>query len=77
MTFTKFAIEAFIGMILFIIKILAAVLLFSVVLYTSYPALHNTQTIALLAGMQLVIWAIYVMAWFNWHFKPNPETAGV
>jgi hypothetical protein len=70
--------HAMIGVIVFLIKIVAAVLLFSVVLVAAYPALAASPTAVLFLGvMQLVIWAIYIVTFFNWYFKPSYETAQV
>ena len=72
------AIQAMIAVIQFLIKIVAAVLLFSVVLIAAYPALGaSPQAMLFLGIMQLVIWAIYTVAFFNWYFKPSFETAQV
>ena len=72
------AIQAMIGMFVFLIKILAAVLFFSLVLVAAYPALGaSPQALLILGFMQIVIWAIYSVAMFNWLFKPNFETAAV
>ena len=70
--------QAGIGAFVFLIKIVAAVLLFSVVLYAAYPALAaSSQAVLFLVVMQVVIWAIYSVAIFNWLFKPSFETAQV
>ena len=70
--------NAMIGVITFLIKIVAAVLLFSVVLIAAYPALAASSPAMMILGvMQLVIWAIYTVAFFNWYFKPGFETAQV
>lgn len=62
----------------FIIMLLAAVFLFSVVLVAAYPVLATSpQALLLLGVMQLVIWVVYLIAWFNWSFKPSYESAGV
>jgi hypothetical protein len=72
------ALQAMISVITFLIKIVAAVLLFSVVLVAAYPALGaSPQAMMFLAILQLVIWAIYTVAFFNWYFKPSFETAQV
>ena len=72
------AAQALVGVMLFIIKIVAAVLLFSVVLVAAYPALGaSPQALLFLGIMQIVIWAIYMVTFFNWYFKPSYETAGV
>lgn len=72
------ALYAAIGVILFLIKIVAAVLLFSVVLVAAYPALGaSPQALLILGVMQLVIWAIYSVAFYNWYAKPSFETAQV
>jgi hypothetical protein len=72
------AIQAMISVITFLIKIVAAILLFSVVLVAAYPALGaSPQAMLFLGIMQLVIWAIYAVAFFNWFFKPSFETAQV
>lgn len=72
------AVQAMIAVLQFLIKVVAAVLLFSVVLVTAYPALAGSpQALLFLGIMQLVIWAIYVVAFFNWFFKPSFETAQV
>ena len=72
------AIQAMIAVLQFLIKVVAAVLLFSVVLIAAYPALAGSPQAMLFLGiMQLVIWAIYVVAFFNWFFKPSFETAQV
>jgi len=68
------AINAMISVIVFLIKIVAAILLFSVVLIAAYPALGaSPQALLILGVMQLVIWAIYVIFFFNLYYKPNPE----
>ena len=72
------ALQAMVGALIFLIKIVAAVLLFSVVLVAAYPALGaSPQALLILGFMQIVIWAIYSVAFFNWFFKPNFETAAV
>lgn len=72
------AVQAMIAVLQFLIKVVAAVLLFSVVLVAAYPALAGSPQAMLFLGiMQLVIWAIYVVAFFNWFFKPSFETAQV
>lgn len=72
------AVQAMIASVLFLIKIVAAVLLFSVVLVAAYPALGaSPQALIILGVMQLVIWAIYSVAFFNWFYKPSFETAAV
>jgi hypothetical protein len=72
------ALQAMVSILTFLIKIVAAVLLFSVVLVAAYPALGaSPQAMLFLGIMQLVIWAIYAVAFFNWFFKPSFETAQV
>jgi len=72
------ALQAMIAVITFLIKIVAAVLLFSGVLIAAYPALGaSPQAMLFLGIMQLVIWAVYAVAFFNWFFKPSFETAQV
>lgn len=72
------AIQAMISAITFLIKIVAAILLFSVVLVAAYPALGaSPQAMLFLGIMQLVIWAIYTVAFINWYFKPGFETIQV
>jgi hypothetical protein len=72
------AIQAMIGVLIFLIKIIAAVLIFSVVLVAAYPALAaSPQALLFLGILQLVIWAIYTVTFFNWYFKPSSETAQV
>jgi hypothetical protein len=72
------AIQAMIGVLTFLIKIIAAIFLFSGVLIAAYPALGASPTALLFLGiMQLVIWAIYVVTFFNWYFKPSWEAAQV
>ena len=72
------ALQAMVSVITFLIKIVAAILLFSVVLVAAYPALGaSPQAMLFLGIMQLVIWAIYAVAFFNWFFKPSFETAQV
>lgn len=67
-----------VAMIKFVILLLGAVLLFSVVLVATYPALAaSPQALIILGIMQLVIWVIYMVAFFNWGFKPSYETAQV
>lgn len=73
----KWAYEVMIAMIMFLVKIVAAVFLFSYMLYLAYPALQVPQVVALLAVIQVVIWAVYVIAFFNWYAKPSYETVGV
>jgi len=47
-------------------------------LVAAYPALGaSPQAVLFLGIMQLVIWAIYVVAFFNWYYKPSNETAQV
>jgi hypothetical protein len=71
-------VSAAVGTIMFIIKLVAAVLLFSVVLVAAYPALAaSPQALLFLGIMQVVIWAIYMITFFNWYFKPGFETAQV
>jgi hypothetical protein len=71
-------VQAMIGVLIFLIKIVAAILLFSVVLVMAYPALAaSPQAVLFLSIMQIVIWAIYSVAFFNWYFKPSFETAAV
>lgn len=75
---TMWAIQAMIGVIIFLIKIVAAVLLFSGVLIAAYPALASSpQALLFLGILQVVIWAIYSVAFFNWFYKPSFETAQV
>ena len=72
------ALYAMVGVLVFLIKIVAAILLFSVVLIAAYPALGaSPQALMFLGVMQVVIWAIYTVAFFNWYFKPSFETAQV
>ena len=72
------ALQAMIAVITFLIKIVAAVLLFSVVLVAAYPALGaSPQAMLFLGIMQLVIWSVYAVAFFNWWAKPGFETAQV
>ena len=72
------ALQAMIGAITFLIKIVAAVLLFSVVMIAAYPVLAASPQALLVMGiLQLVIWAVYSVAFFNWYFKPTYETAQV
>lgn len=67
-----------VAMIKFIILVLAAVFLFSVVMLATYPALAaSPQALIILGLLQLVIWVVYMIAWFNWTYKPGFETAGV
>jgi hypothetical protein len=71
-------IQAMIGVMVFLIKIVAAVLLFSVVLIAAYPALgQSPQALLFLGIMQLVIWSIYVVYFFNLWAKPGLETSAV
>lgn len=78
LSIANWAIQALVGVIVFLIKIVAAVLLFSVVLVAAYPALAaSPQSLLFLGIMQLVIWAIYVVTFFNWYYKPSFETAQV
>jgi hypothetical protein len=75
---TMWTLQALVGAIMFLIKIVAAVLLFSVVLVAAYPALAaSTPALLFLGVMQVVIWAIYTVAFFNWYFKPGFETVQV
>jgi hypothetical protein len=72
------AIQVMIGIIQFIIKVVAGVLLFSAVLVAAYPALAaSPQAMLILGVMQLVIWAIYIVTFYNWYAKPSFETAQV
>lgn len=67
-----------IAMANFIILILGAVFLFGPMMIAAYPVLASSpQALLILGIMQLVIWVIYLVAWFNWMFKPNYESAGV
>ncbi len=67
-----------IAMIKFIILVVGAVLLFSGVMVATYPALAASPFALLILGiMQIVIWVIYMMAFFNWGYKPSFETAQV
>lgn len=62
----------------FLIKITAAILIFSVVLYAAYPALQASGPAVLFLGaMQLVIWSIYAVYLFNLLYKPSYETSQV
>jgi hypothetical protein len=70
--------QMIVGMIKFIILVLAAVFLFSAVLLAAYPVLAaSPQALLILGVMQIIIWAIYMIAWFNWTFKPNMETVRI
>jgi hypothetical protein len=72
------AINVAFAMMQFIIKVVAAILLFSVVLVAAYPALGaSPQAMLFLGIMQLVIWAIYTVTFLNWWVKPGFETAQV
>jgi hypothetical protein len=72
------ALQAMVGAIIFLLKIVAAVLVFSVVLYAAYPALAaSPQAVLLLGFMQLIIWGIYAVYFFNIFYKPSFETSGV
>ena len=72
------ALQAAFAMLNFLIMVLAAVFLFSLVLTTAYPVLATSpQALLILGIMQLVIWAIYMIAWLNWTFKPNYETVRI
>lgn len=67
-----------VGMFKFLILLLGAVLLFSVVLIATYPVLAaSPQALIILGIMQLVIWVIYMIAFLNWGVKPSYETAQV
>jgi hypothetical protein len=67
-----------VSMAKFIITLLAAVFLFSAVLTAAYPVLATSpQALLVLGIMQIVIWIVYLVAWFNWSFKPNYESTGV
>jgi hypothetical protein len=72
------AIQVMIGIVQFIIKVVAGVLLFSAVLVAAYPALAaSPQAMLILGVMQLVIWGIYIVTFYNWYAKPSFETAQV
>lgn len=69
------ALEMAFAMIWFIIKVVAAVLLFSAVILAAYPVLQSSPGAILILGiMQLVIWAIYMIAWINWTGKLGPDS---
>jgi hypothetical protein len=71
------AVSLMVSMIKFLILVVGAVLLFSVVLVATYPFLaDSTQALLILGIMQIVIWAIYMLAFFNLGFKPASETWG-
>jgi hypothetical protein len=62
----------------FIIQIVGAVLLFSVVVNSTmngiFPGIaENGMYLAFLVVMQVVIWAIYGLTFFNWYYKPFPS----
>jgi hypothetical protein len=66
------------AMLNFIILLLGAVFLFSGMLIAAYPVLATSpQALLILGIMQIVIWIVYVIAWFNWTFKPPYESVGV
>jgi hypothetical protein len=66
------------AMLNFIILLLGAVFLFSGMLIAAYPVLATSpQALLILGIMQIVIWIVYVIAWFNWTFKPSYESVGV
>lgn len=66
------------AMLRFIILVLAAVFMFSAVIVARYPVLAASAPAMLILGiMQMVIWAVYMIAWFNWGLKPSYETAQV
>ena len=55
-----------------IIIVVGSVLLFGGVILAAYPALAaSPQAVAFLVVMNLVIWAIYIMAFFRWYYKPG------
>lgn len=60
----------------FIIMI-GSVVLFSGVILAAYPALLDSpQAIAFLVVMQLVVWAVYAMAFFRYTYKPTGSGGG-
>ena len=66
----------------FIIQIVGAVLLFSVVVNNTmnsiFPGIAaNTSYIAFLVVMQIGIWAIYGITFFNWYYKPFPSEGAI
>jgi hypothetical protein len=66
------------AMLNFMILLLGAVFLFSGMLIAAYPVLATSpQALLILGIMQIVIWIVYVIAWFNWTFKPPYESVGV
>jgi hypothetical protein len=72
------AIQAMIGVLVFMLKILAAVFLFSGVLLAVYPALaQSPQALLFLGVLQLVIWAVYTVTFFNLYYKPSFMTMEV
>jgi hypothetical protein len=58
-----------------LLVVVGSVLFFSVVMLAAYPALaDSTQVVAFLAVLNVVIWAIYILAFFRWMYKPVPGT---
>ena len=67
-----------VGILKLMIVIAGSVLFFSVVILAAYPALSDSAAaVAFLGIMQLVIWAIYYKAFFNWYYKPMPGTGDI
>jgi len=66
----------------FIIQIVGAILLFSVVVNNTmngiFPGIAtNTSYLAFLVVMQIGIWAIYGITFFNWYYKPFPSEGAI
>ena len=60
-----------------LISIVVSIVFFSAVVYSSFPILqNNSMVIPLLAGLQVVIWALYSVFIFNLLYLKNPD-AGV
>ena len=66
------------AMLNFIVLLLGAVFLFGPMLVAAYPVLATSpQALLILGIIQIAIWVVYVIAWFNWTFKPSYESVGV
>ena len=66
------------ALVTMLIVVVGSVLFFSVVLMAAYPVLASSpQAVAFLLVMNVVIWAIYYVGFFNWFYKPTEGTGMV
>lgn len=64
--------------IMTIITVVASVLFFSVVFFAAYPQfLDSTQVVAFMGVMNVAVWIIYALAFFQWYYKPMGSSGDI